>query len=191
MAGFIYRVKGFEAKTTISLVLLALLASIFCFSQSLPSDSLAKQIKPKLLVHGYYSVFEGLPWMYQEGVEIPGTTDLDRRIRIDKDTTFDEVVFKEWQNEAIETCLLPKDKPYFIQFYSGKWAIKSDTIFLNYTTKRVYREMKFSNCFYYSKFNKFQCDTAPVCTFPFLFERKFIFKNEELHEIGNYQYIYN
>jgi hypothetical protein len=132
-----------------------------------------------------------LPWEYQNGVEIPGYTDLDRRILFNKGSSFEEIVFKDdIESIWLDTCFNTKLKVYFTVFYSGVWAIKGDTIQLTYQTKKTYTESEFDNCFYLSRYQKFECKTAALCSASCYYSRVFLLQNKQLREIGNLGYHY-
>jgi hypothetical protein len=178
-------------KRKIKLLIIIHFLNLSSFGQSGTIDSSEKCISKKLLNRGYYTVWEGQPWEYQNGTEVPGYTDLDRRILFSKDFSFEEVVFKDRDDIGwIDTCDKMKLKVPVYVLYSGVWKINGDTILLRFFSKMVYPQMEFDNCFYLSKYKKFKCNIPPLCNLEYTLTRMFFLKNEELQEIGNFEYHY-
>lgn len=151
-------------------------------------DSTAKSISNKLINHGYYEMWFGQPWENSNGIEVPGYTDLDRRIRFFKDSLFEEVVFKDGFFEVvfpIDDCEktmtnYKKQGKYTTEYLTGKWNMVKDTIYVQYKTKYLYAESPFLDCFYISQRTGFKCDTPPICTSQYNIIRYFVLNNEQL-----------
>jgi hypothetical protein len=175
----------------IPLLVVAQALCLFSFGQNATADSTAKNISKNLLNHGYYQLWEGQPWENRNGMEIPGYTDLDRRIHFNKDSTFEEVVFKDRSEISyIDTGSKTKVRVYLTTLYSGAWKTSGDTIQLNYNYKKAYPEAAFGNCYYLSMYKKFKCDIAPLFTSEYTHSRLLLLKNEKLCEVGYSVYCY-
>ena len=165
--------------------LLTIIAQIFClssFGQSAKTDSISR----KLVNRGYYTQWVGQPPVHIDGTEIDGFTDLDRRILFSHNSVFEEIVFKDWfQVQFPDTCIKTTRKEPITTLFSGKWEIKGDTIHLKYSTKYIYPELEFSNCFYLSRYKIFKCSTPPLSSCKFSIDRYFTLKNEELCEVAD------
>jgi hypothetical protein len=130
----------------------------------------------------------GQPWEYSNGIEVPGYTDLDRRLLFTTDTTFEEIIFKEdIQILAPDACDTFAKKKNVTSFFIGKWDLHGDTINLRYANKYIYPEREFSNCFYLTIYKKFKCSLPPLCISIYENHRVLTIKNEklcEVHDIG-------
>lgn len=164
--------------------LLTIIGQILCvssFGQSTKTDSIFR----KLVNRGYYKQWYGQPPVHTDGAEIEGYTYLDKRLHFSPDSLFEEIIFKDWFRVQLPNiCNEASKKERFTTLLSGRWEINDDTLHLKYTTKYIYPEIEFSNCFYLSMYKKFKCDILPLCSSNYDINRFFTFKNEELCEVA-------
>ena len=168
-----------------------LFSQLVGFGQNASLDSLEKSITKRLLAHGYFKAYYGLSPMYEGNTEVEGSTDLDRRILFFTDHTFEELVFKDWEPPQIpEKCVKVKGNQSLCLLLSGEWKLMGENVLLKYKFELIYKESDLSNCLIESRHKRFKCSASPLCNFDLSLKRMFLYKKEELKEVGNLGYSY-
>lgn len=155
---------------------------LFSSGQQAPSKPLPAQ----LIAHGAYTRWYGQAPMHEDGMEIEGYTDVDKRIRFGADSMFEEIIFKDFFQTAMDdTCARHDKRANTIILYTGRWDTSGDTILLHYQTRSSYQENPFLDCFSRSGNKLFHCDTAPDHTCEVNKTRSFLLKKEALCEVAD------
>ena len=185
--------KGFH---TIAFALL-LAMGLVCFltldikGQASQLDSLEQSVTKALTARNYFQSYYGLPPIHEGNTEVEGSTELDRRLFFFGDHTFEEWVLKDWDVPVFpEKCVKTNGKTNFTLLLSGEWKLMGNNVLLKYKFELVYSQADFSNCLTAGQPKRFKCSSTPICNFDLSLKRMFLFKKEELHEVGNLEYTY-
>ncbi|MBX7180670.1 MAG: hypothetical protein K1X82_01035 [Bacteroidia bacterium] len=186
------RVGTFLRKVKLFLVFIILyLGSNTGFAQTNRLDSLENLISKKLCSHGFYEAFYGFPKKDSANNLLSSAKELDRRLLFYSDHTFEEIEFKDWDSfQFPESCYKTKKFKSFVALLSGEWKLMGETILLKYKYELVYKEADFRSCFGSGEAKRFKCVYAPLCNFELNIKRMFLFKKNELQEIGHLEYGY-
>jgi hypothetical protein len=185
--------NGIHTTFFISLLALGLvcLLTLDMKGQASQLDSLEKSISKSLTARNYFQSYYGLPPIHQGNTEVVGNTELDRRLFFFEDHTFEEWVLKDWDVPVFpEKCVKTNGKTNFTLLFSGEWKLMGNNVLLKYKFELVYSQADFSNCLTAGQPKRFKCSSTPICNFDLSLKRMFLFKKEELHEVGNLEYNY-
>lgn len=182
-----------------SLFLVSLISLPFiAYTQTL--DSLSNAIREQIAYQQIFSAWEGVPTQHFGDMEVHGYSTLDRDIYFN-DSLFEEFVIVDemagiWIDITYgvsDSCSYPDNHKIIV--YSGSWSLDADTIVFMITTKSIYDE---STDFYNGYFEyhhayprtPFNCPSAVLHRCERAEERKFLFVNEQIKEIGGRELCY-
>ncbi len=180
------------------IILLLFCPSYICISQH--TDSLSSAIREQIAYQQIFSAWEGVPTQHFGDMEVHGYSTLDRDIYF-KDSLFEEfVIVDEWGGIVFDitygtrdSCTYPDNNKIIV--YSGSWSLDADTLVFMTTTKSIYDE---STDFYNGYFEyhhayprlPFNCPSALKHRCERADERKFLFVDDDLKEIGGREIVY-
>lgn len=183
---------------SIKLVVLFYFLANYSYSQNTASDSLESKIREQILFQIQYNSHEGIPTQWINGMEVHGYYTMQRTIYFN-DSIFQEFVFED--NNLWITLDSSKNNEYILfsnsntlLVYSGTWRIKTDTIELQMKSAILYNDTdsfheNYYNFYFLKPHSVFQSKESIFKEIPILENKSFLFKENDLHEIGGH-YLY-
>ncbi len=103
-----------------------------------------------------FNLWKGIPMQHYGNMEVIGKTDAERRLKFTSDSTFSEIIFAENRGDdatflKADSLVAPRKEGYEVSVLHGMWALKNDTIVLNYRQEFIYTYTAINNFYYHKK----------------------------------------